>query len=306
MLNKVKTKFLKLPSYLLKLTKKYSNRLVFGQNRSIFKGSGIDFVDIREYVEGDDPRYIDWNATARTNQLLVRTFQEEREIPIYCLIDLDSSIFFGTQEKLKIEVLLELIATIINISKTLSERISSFVSFKDELAFFKPSKDIAQNFKILNFLNNLIIDFRKNKEKYFYAESNIEKLLAVFLQYVKRTSTVFIFSSFTNIKNINSLLKYLITIKKIKNNEVYIFKLSDPSEIYLKAVGTINILDPLSGKIKTVDINNKVAEEFQKKALLKIQQIEQISKKNNINFVNIFTNDNLEQKMIQFIKNKRL
>jgi len=306
MKEKIKASFFKLPTYILKLTKKYSNRLIFGQNRSIFKGSGIDFIDIREYVEGDDPRYIDWNATARMNQLLVRTFQEEREIPIYCLIDLESSLFFGTKEKLKIELLLELLGTIINVSRTLSERLGAFVSFKNELAFFKPSKNFSENFKLVNFLNNLIIDFRKNKEKYFQAESNLEKLLSIFLQYVKRTSIVFILSSFINLKNLNNIQKYLITIKKIKNNEVYIFKLTDPSEVELKPVGTINVLDPFSGKSKTVEVTPSIAEEFKKRSLEKIHQIEQIAKKNNITFVNFYTNDNLEQKIIQFIKTKRI
>ncbi|MFN3478598.1 MAG: DUF58 domain-containing protein, partial [bacterium] len=115
MFPQLKTNVFNLPKHLIRLTKKLSNRLIFGQNRSIFKGSGIEFTDIREYVQGDDPRYIDWNVSARMNKLFVRNFQEEREIPVYALVDLESSLFFGTKNKLKIELLKELLFLIIAI-----------------------------------------------------------------------------------------------------------------------------------------------------------------------------------------------
>lgn len=298
------SKFSKLPRYILKLTKKYSNRLIFGQNRSIFKGSGIEFVDIREYVEGDDPRYIDWNVSARMNQLFVRNFQEEREIPIYSIIDLDSSLFFGTKKKTKIELLEELMATIVNISTSLSERLGAIISFKDEMAFFRPSKNFSQNYKIINFLHNLIEDFQKNKEKYLGAQSNIEKLLKTINQYIKRTSIIIIFSSFVDVKNYENIEKYLRTIKKIKNNEVYIFKLTDISEINPTINGMINIMDPFTKKTRFIELTPKILEEFKKQAIAKINKIEEICKKNNIIFINFLTNDDIDKKILEFLKKK--
>lgn len=295
-----------LPKYLIKLTKKYSNRLVLGQNRSVFKGSGIEFVDIREYIEGDDPRYIDWNVSARMNHLFVRNFQEEREIPIYAVLDLDSSLFFGTRNKLKIELLEELLAIVINLSLSLSERLGAIISFKEELAFFRPSKNFSNLFKILTFLNNIINDFKKNKEKYFGFKSNIEKLLKLINEYIKRTSTIVIFSSLIDIKNYDTFEKYLRTIKKIKNNEVYLFKLSDKSEIYLNLKGIVNIQDPLSKKILTLEINDKVIQQFKIESLKKIKKIEEICKRNNINFLNFYTDDKLEIKFLELMKNKKL
>lgn len=299
-----KTNLSNLPKYLLKLTKKLSNRLIYGLNRSIFKGSGIEFVDIREYVEGDDPRYIDWNVSARMNNLFVRNFQEEREIPIYLVIDLDSSLFFGTKSKLKIELLEELLAIFVNLSLSLSERIGAIMAHKNQLAFFKPSKNFSEVYKILVFINNTINDFKNNKYKYLRANSNIERLLKIANQYIKRTSTIIIFSSFIDVKSYEALEKYLKSLKKVKNNEIYVLKLTDPAEIKIPPVGKINLVDPFSGKSRLVEVTPKLAEKFEQEANKKITKISEICKKNNIPFINFFTTDNLEKKMLEFLKNK--
>lgn len=304
--SKLRSTISNLPKYLLKLTKKYSNRLVFGQNRSIFKGSGVEFVDIREYIVGDDPRYIDWNVSARMNKLFVRNFQEEREIPVYALIDIDSSLFFGTKKKLKIELLEELLAIIINLSLYLSERFGTIITFKDEIAFFRPVKNFANIYKILVFIDNIINDFKKDKQKYLKAHSNIEKLLKTANQYIKRTSNIFIFSSFLDIKNYQTLEKYLRTLKKVKNNEVIVFKISDPAEIYLPVVGKTNLQDPYTGKVIEVEINHTLAEKFKQEALKKIENLKKICIQNNVSFLNLFTNDDIEKKLIEFFRKRVL
>ncbi|MEN3014520.1 MAG: DUF58 domain-containing protein [bacterium] len=306
MLNKIKANFSNLPKYLLKLCKKYSNRLILGQNRSIFKGSGVEFVDIREYIEGDDPRYIDWNVSARMNGLFVRNFQEEREIPIYAVIDLDSSMFFGTKSKLKIDLLQELVAIFINLSQSLHERFGAIISFKQELAFFKPYKNLSQIFKILNFLNNISQDFKKNKEKYMGARSNIVNLLKVANQYIKRTATILIFSSLIDIPSEDLFDKYLRALKKIKNNEVYVFKISDKSEIYLPEVGNITFKDPMTNAIKSFEIDSNISREFQKRSQEKLQKLRKICQKNSVKLFEFFTDDNLESKIFDFLRKKNM
>lgn len=305
MFPQLKTNIFNLPKYLIRVTKKLSNRLIFGQNRSIFKGSGIEFVDIREYVQGDDPRYIDWNVSARMNKLFVRNFQEEREIPVYTLIDLESSLFFGTRKKLKIELLRELIFLIIGISLRLSERFGTLITFRDELAFFKPVKNFSQTYKILIFFENLIQDFKKDKFKYTKAGSNIEKLLKIANQYLKRTSTIFVFSSFTDIKNYEMLDKYLRVLKKTKSNEVFVFKISDPTEIEIPPIGRVNLQDPYTLKTIQLDITPQLAEKFKREAIKKMQTIKNICTKNGITFENFLTTDNLETKMLEFLRKKK-
>lgn len=306
--NNFSLKFIEnLPTFYLKLTKKYSNRLIFGSNRSIFKGSGVEFVDVREYIPGDDPRYIDWNVSARYNQLFVRNFQEEREIPVFVCIDLSSTLFFGTKNKLKIELLIEIVAFIINLAHSLNERLGAFVSFKKEFSYFKPSKNLANNYKILHFLNNIYKDFFKNKEKYLGASNNILNLISKINQFLKRTSILFFVSDFVDIDDfeipkISLLFNYFVK----KGNELFLIKIGDPAEFDLPIVGTVTLLDPITKKAKTFNLSNeKIRELFKQKITNKYNSIQNIAIKNNSLYISYLTNENLESKIKEFIMKNR-
>src|SRR6202040_2659780 len=84
--------------------------LLGGEYKSVFKGAGIAFEDVREYQAGDDIRTIDWNVTARMGHPFVKRFVEERELTVMLLIDCSASLAFGTQQQQKREVAAELAA----------------------------------------------------------------------------------------------------------------------------------------------------------------------------------------------------
>ena len=79
-----------------------------GQYRSVFKGSGIEFEEVREYAPGDDVKAIDWNVSARTGKVFVKLFREERESIVMLLIDMSASLNFGTHSGSKLEKVAEL------------------------------------------------------------------------------------------------------------------------------------------------------------------------------------------------------
>src|SRR5512140_1958035 len=93
-----------------------TNRLVDaglgGEYLSVFKGRGMEFAEVREYVPGDDVRAIDWNVTARTGRPHVRQYAEERELTVAIACDLSGSQSFGTSKRLKKEVAAELSAVL--------------------------------------------------------------------------------------------------------------------------------------------------------------------------------------------------
>ena len=88
--------------------------LLQGDYRSLFRGNGVDFADLREYQPGDDVRYIDWNVTARMDTPYVRQYVEDREITAWFLLDLSPSVDFGTveTERLKRTVLIDFVTTL--------------------------------------------------------------------------------------------------------------------------------------------------------------------------------------------------
>ena len=81
-----------------------------GQSQSVFKGRGVEFADVREYVPGDDIRSIDWNVTARCSKPFVKNFVEERELTLMILCDVSASHAFGSGDKPKSEAAAELAA----------------------------------------------------------------------------------------------------------------------------------------------------------------------------------------------------
>jgi uncharacterized protein (DUF58 family) len=79
---------------------------LLGAHRSSFRGRGLEFQEVRPYVAGDDPRSIDWRVTARRGRPHTKLFQEERERPVWLLVDLHAGLFFGTRRQLKSAVAL--------------------------------------------------------------------------------------------------------------------------------------------------------------------------------------------------------
>ncbi len=88
------------------------NDLLAGQYHSAFKGMGIEFEEVREYLPGDDVRTIDWNVTARHGRPFVKRFREERELTVVLVVDVSASQEFGTRDQLKSELVAELGATL--------------------------------------------------------------------------------------------------------------------------------------------------------------------------------------------------
>src|SRR6187549_2169160 len=81
-----------------------SQEMMAGQADSIFKGRGMEFVDVREYAPGDDVRRIDWNVSARMRKTFVKRLVEERELTVLLLVDLSASGHFGTTGATKREI----------------------------------------------------------------------------------------------------------------------------------------------------------------------------------------------------------
>src|SRR5437879_5502117 len=84
------------------------NDVVVGEYRSVFKGRGMEFDEVREYVPGDDIRTIDWNVTARSGWPHVKRYVEEREMTAILLVDLSLSGRFGSGTQLKVDLATEI------------------------------------------------------------------------------------------------------------------------------------------------------------------------------------------------------
>ena len=120
-------------------TKGLSNHIFAGEYHSTFKGRGMSFSEVREYIPGDDVKFIDWNVTARFSHPYVKVFEEERELVMMLLVDISSSSLFGTQQKLKRELITELSAVLCFSATTNNDKVG-VIFFSDKIEKYIPPK----------------------------------------------------------------------------------------------------------------------------------------------------------------------
>jgi uncharacterized protein (DUF58 family) len=113
--------------------------LLGGEYKSVFKGTGIAFEEVREYQPGDDIRAIDWNVTARMGHPFIKRFVEERELTVMLLVDCSGSNQFGTQTQQKREVAAELAAVLAFSAISNNDKVG-LIAFTDRVERFVPPR----------------------------------------------------------------------------------------------------------------------------------------------------------------------
>jgi uncharacterized protein (DUF58 family) len=221
---------------------------------SSFKGRGIEFDEIREYVPGDDVRAIDWNVTARTGKPFIKRFVEEREMTVMVLVDISGSSDFGTQVKLKRELEAELCATLALSAVRNNDRVG-LVLFTDQMERYLPPRKGRNH--VMNIIRTLLTVEPRHRG------TNITAALDFINNVVDGKALVFIVSDFRSAEDWTRPLR--ITARR---HDVVAVRIEDPRESKLPSVGLLRLQDAETGREVTVDLRNKrVREQFEKRAL---------------------------------------
>ena len=163
------------------------NDLMAGQYKSVFRGRGMEFDEVREYQPGDDIRTIDWNVTARTGRPHVRRYQEERELTAMLACDLSGSQYFGSGGKLKQEVAAEIGAILAFAAMQNNDKVGLFL-FTEEPELYIPPKKGRRH--VLALIRDLLA-FRPAKRG-----TAIGPCLDTLNRLLKRRSILFLLSDF--------------------------------------------------------------------------------------------------------------
>ena len=161
--------------------------LFAGNYRSAFKGQGIIFSDVREYVPGDDVRSISWNLTAKMSKPYVRTFEEDREAQIILAVDISSSMDFGTGEHSKKETQNLLGAVIALCAQKNKDRLGLLLFSDDIELYIPPKKGVKHSWRIIRD----ICAFKRQSR-----QTNMEKGLSFLSKVLNKKSHIFILSDF--------------------------------------------------------------------------------------------------------------
>jgi len=113
-------------------SKRLTDHMFAGEYHTAFKGRGMKFKEVREYHPGDDPRFIDWNVSARMGGVFTKLFEEERELTVYLLVDVSASSLFGTFRETKRDLITQICA-VLAFSAIANNDKASLISFSDKV-----------------------------------------------------------------------------------------------------------------------------------------------------------------------------
>lgn len=219
-----------------------SNQIFSGEYHSAFKGRGMAFSEVREYMPGDDIRTIDWNVTARFNHPYIKVFEEEREMTVMLLVDVSASENFGTKHQFKKELITELCAVIAFSAIQNNDKIG-VIFFSDKIEKYIPPKKGKGH--ILLIIRELI-EFTPQNTK-----TNIALGLQFFTNVIKKRCTAFVISDFIDEADFSDALK--IASKK---HDTIALRIFDERENILPPMGLVKFFDAESGQIRWIDTNN--------------------------------------------------
>ena len=231
-------------------TGKLVNDVFAGKYESIFKGRGMEFHEVCEYVPGDDIRSIDWNVTARTGHPYVKKFVEERELTVVLVADLSGSGYFGTSNKMKREIMAEIEALLAFSAIKNNDKVGLLLFTDRTEKFIAPKKGRPH---VLRVIRELL--YYKPEGKKTSINSALEYLGKV----LKKRCVIFIMSDFLD-SGYEKVLRVLN-----RRHDIVGLSISDPRETYLPDVGLIEFEDAETGEVIYLD----TADDFLKKELIK-------------------------------------
>ena len=214
------------------------NDLLAGQYRSVFRGRGMEFEEVREYQPGDEIRTIDWNVTARAGTPFVKRFCEERELTVMFLLDISASGAFGTGEQSKLDVMVEMVALLMFSAMKNNDKVGLLLFADDVQSYFPPRKGKANTLRLIREMVAV---------EPLARETSLDAALQFLNRVQKRRSVVFLISDFQTAASRQSL-----AVSNGRHDLVGI-TVSDPRERELPSVGFINFRDAETGEIVEVD-----------------------------------------------------
>ena len=224
------------------------NSLFAGEYRSVFKGQGMEFAEVREYQPGDEVRAIDWNVTARMRRPFVRRYEEERELTVMLVVDLSGSERFGTARRFKSELATELAAVLALAAVRNNDRVG-LVLFTDRVEHVvRPRKGRRHALRLLRDL--LVAEPEGRGTRVATATDFVARLLT-------HKAIVFLVSDLDD-EGLERPLKRLAL-----RHDVVAITVEDPGETTLPDVGLARFVDPETGDAVDVDTSDaRVREAF--------------------------------------------
>ena len=214
------------------------NDLFAGQYKSVFRGRGMEFDEVREYQPGDDVRTIDWNVTARTGTAFIKRFCEERELTVLFAVDASASGAFGSGERSKLDMVVEVAAMLMFSALKNNDKVGLVTFCDDVLSYYPPRKGKGN---LLHLIRELI------SIEPVARPTSLAAALEFLTRVQKRRAVVFLISDFQAPQTRQALALCN------SRHDVIAVTVTDPREQALPDVGFISLADAETGQIVELD-----------------------------------------------------
>jgi uncharacterized protein (DUF58 family) len=228
------------------------NDLFAGQYKSVFRGRGREFDEVREYQPGDDIRTIDWNVTARTGNCFIKRFSEERELTVMFLVDVSASGAFGSTQQSKLDLVVEMAALLMFSALKNNDKVG-LIKFCDDVVEYLPPRKGKSH--VLHLIRQLVAT------RAIPRETNLAGALEFLNRVQKRKAVVFLISDF-----IGPSARHALGVSN-RRHDLTAITVSDPREESLPDVGFVSLMDAETGEIVELDTRQRsVRALFEKRA----------------------------------------
>lgn len=222
------------------------DQLLSGQYTSVFKGIGLEFEEVRPYHEGDDERHIDWNVTARTGQVHIKRFIEEREQSIFLLVDISPSVFFGSSQRLKMDLAIEFAAVMAFSALRSNDRVGLMTFDSQVRQVIPPRKGRRHALRVLRELMASFGQISQGEPQ----RTDLSSALNYVNHILHRQGIIMVISDFIEGGD-------LFPLKVLnRRHDCIAVRLEDPHEAELPDLGWIRLRDPESGEEALWDLGN--------------------------------------------------
>jgi uncharacterized protein (DUF58 family) len=268
----------------------YTSRMVnasfAGEYESVFKGRGMQFDEVREYVPGDDVRTIDWNVTARTGKPYIKRYVEERELTVIFAVDLSASGLFGTVNKFKNELAAEFCAVMAFAACKNNDKVGLLV-FTDRIELYIPPKKGTRH--ALRLIRELLY-FKMPKRK-----TDIPGAMDYLGRVLKKRATVFLVSDFIE----RDFKRPLALVNK--RHDLVAVSVRDKAEKRLPNVGMIELEDTETGEIVVVDTGRKLFRSgYETASTKRFNELKGMLRSINVDCIDVTTDKAYVNDLIQF------
>ncbi len=283
----------KLRKYEIQIRKAINSQMQ-GDFHSIFKGSGLEFDDVRAYQYGDDVRTIDWHVSAKGHGTFVKTFREEKEQTVFFILDVSASQDIGEPGHKKMDIAKE-ICGVLSLSAAKEGSQVGLLCYSDQNEkYIKPSKGPSQAYQIIHTLVNLVPGSRK---------TDLSRAILTTLNIIKKRSVMIFISDFIDDE-------YFHNLKGLaRKHDVVMIRVTDRRETNLPKLGIVPVFDKESGKTIWVNTSfgqfrSKISGEYANRE----EELAKFARRHQINFISVDTSEDYVPKLLKLfkIRNKTL